>query len=150
MGSIDKQLAELVAREAIRELPQRYCDCVWRNDIDGLVDLFTADGRFVAEMSGITMTVVGQDDIRAMFDQALGMQPRPYIHNHVIELAGDGFASGRCYLDLRSARRDFAFLGAGYYEDDYLATPAGWKFHSRRFFGLYMAELPEGLVQDAS
>jgi hypothetical protein len=28
-------VTELADREAIRELPQRYCDCVWRGDVDG-------------------------------------------------------------------------------------------------------------------
>jgi uncharacterized protein (TIGR02246 family) len=45
--SVEQTLIELADREAIRELPQRYCDCVWRGDIAGLVDLFTDDGAFI-------------------------------------------------------------------------------------------------------
>ena len=45
---IEQQLAGLLAREAIRDLPLRYCDCVWRDDIDGIIDLFAGDGSFTA------------------------------------------------------------------------------------------------------
>lgn len=148
MTTIEKQLAELVAREAIRELPQRYCDCVWRDDVEGLANLFTADASFITVIGDINMTVSGRENIRDMFAKALNIQPRPYIHNHVIELVADGFASGRAYLDLRSARNDMEFLGAGYYEDEYMATPEGWKFHTRKFTALRMDELPGGLVGD--
>lgn len=145
MSTIEKQLAELVAREAIRELPLRYCDCVWRDDIDGLMDLFTKDAHFVADMAGRSVRFEGRTDLREMFTKGLAVRPRPYIHNHVIELFGDGFARGRCYLDLRSARKDMEFLGAGYYTEDYPATPTGWKFHSRHFVALRVDEVPDVL-----
>ncbi|MEQ8233907.1 MAG: nuclear transport factor 2 family protein [Gammaproteobacteria bacterium] len=145
MTTTEKQLAELLAREAIRELPLRYCDCVWRDDVDGLADLFTTDASFVTVIGERTVTVSGRDNIRAMFATALDIRPRPYIHNHVFEIVADGFASGRAYLDLRSARNNMEFLGAGYYEDEYMATPDGWKFHRRKFVALRMDELPDVL-----
>lgn len=145
MSAIEQQLADLIAREAIRDLPLRYCDCVWRDDIDGLVELFTADGHFTADMGGRSVRFEGRARLREMFTKGLAIRPRPYIHNHVIELLGEGLARGRCYLDLRSARKDMDFLGAGYYTDDYLATPAGWKFRSRHFVALRMDDIPDGL-----
>lgn len=148
MATIEKQLAELLAREAIRELPLRYCDCVWRDDVDALANLFTVDASFDAVIGDATVSVSGRDNIRDMFARALDIRPRPYIHNHVFELVAEGFASGRCYLDLRSARNDMEFLGAGYYEDEYMATPDGWKFHRRRFIALRMDELPDGLTKN--
>ena len=48
MASIEEQVAALTAREAIRDLPKRYCDCVWRDDIEGITNLFTEDGTFKA------------------------------------------------------------------------------------------------------
>jgi hypothetical protein len=145
MASLEQQLAALAAREAIRDLPRRYCDCVWRDDIDGIVDLFTADGTFVAEMGGKTYTFKGREELRRMFVNGLGIQPRPYIHNHVVELNGESFASGRCYLDLHSARNNMEFMGAGYYTDEYMATPRGWKFLSRHFVAVRMDDIPQGL-----
>ncbi len=44
--SIEQTITELADREAIRELPQRYCDCVWQGDVEGIVKLFADDGEF--------------------------------------------------------------------------------------------------------
>lgn len=44
--SLDQIVTELADREAIRALPVRYCDCVWRGDVEGIVNLFTEDGAF--------------------------------------------------------------------------------------------------------
>ena len=49
METTDELVREVAAREAIRDLSARYCDCVWRKDLDGLVSLFTEDGTFVVE-----------------------------------------------------------------------------------------------------
>ena len=68
--------------------------------------------------------------------------PRPYIHNHVIELHDDESASGRCYLDLRSAKNNMGWIGAGYYNDEYILTVDGWKFQARLFNALHMEDLP--------
>jgi hypothetical protein len=35
--SLEQTVTELADREQIRELPQRYCDCVWQGDVGGLV-----------------------------------------------------------------------------------------------------------------
>ena len=145
MTMLEQQLAGVIAREAIRDLPVRYCDCVWRDDIDGIAALFTENGSFTAVISGREMQVQGRAALHAMFSSALDFQPRPYIHNHVVELHGNGRASGRCYLDLRSARNDMEWLGAGYYHDEYVETADGWKFQSRRFIALRMDELPPSM-----
>lgn len=142
---LETDVTGLLAREAIRDLPLRYCDCVWRDDIDGLVDLFTDDGSFIAIFNGVETAVTGRDNLREFYANATDFMPRPFIHNHVVTLNGEGFASGRCYLDLRSARNNMDWLGAGYYEDEYMATTSGWKFQSRRFTALRMNELPEGV-----
>lgn len=138
------QLAGLLAREAIRELPQRYCDCVWREDIDGLVDLFSADGTFTAVYDGKEKTFAGSDTLREFFVSGLSIAPRPFIHNHVVDLHTPTTASGRCYLDLYSARANLSSIGAGYYEDNYILDGDRWRFGSRRFTALRIDDLPEG------
>jgi hypothetical protein len=45
-------------------------------------------------------------------------KPRPYIHNHVVELLGDGKARGTCYVELRGETRGMDWLGTGYYDDE--------------------------------
>jgi hypothetical protein len=44
--SLEQTVTELADRDQIRELPQRYCDCVWRGDVEGIVELFADDGQF--------------------------------------------------------------------------------------------------------
>ena len=58
MKNANNLLKDLLDREAIRELPARYCDCVWRNDIPALVKLFAPDGRF--SMATAAQTYVAQ------------------------------------------------------------------------------------------
>ena len=144
---MQQQLNELLSREAIRDLPVRYCDCVWRDDMEGLVDLFVENGKFTAVFDGKETVISGHAELLAFFKGAVDFMPRPYIHNHVVELIGEAFGTGRCYLDLRSARNNMDWLGAGYYEDEYVKTTAGWKFQSRRFIALRMEELPDGIEQ---
>lgn len=52
MAKTKNQLEALLDREAIRDLPVRYCDRVWHDDIDGLVALFAKDGEFVIAIDG--------------------------------------------------------------------------------------------------
>jgi hypothetical protein len=40
---------QLPDREAIRDLPIRYCDCISRNGLADIVSLFTEDGSFVVK-----------------------------------------------------------------------------------------------------
>lgn len=147
MSSLEHKVDGLLAREAIRDLPLRYCDCVWREDAAGLAALFADNGSFNFIIGGVETNIRGRPAIATFFATALELRPRPYIHNHVIELAGDGFAYGRCYLDLRSAAHDMEWLGAGYYDDEYVKTLDGWKFQSRRFHAVRMDELPSALTR---
>ena len=134
MKSTDELVRELSDREAIRELPVRYCDCVWRNDIDGLVGLFADDAFFVVKGREREAVTKGRADLKKMYEQALGdVNPRPYIHNHVVELRGGNRAIGRCYVELRSAKSNMEWIGTGFYEDEYAKVGDFWKFASRRF-----------------
>lgn len=143
----DKQLAELLTREAIRDLPLRYCDCVWRDDIDGIVDLFAQDGSFIAIFNGKETTSTGPQALREFYVAGLDMKPRPFIHNHVIELASPTKATGRCYVDLRNGSNNMEWLGAGYYDDSYVKEGENWKFQSRRFNPARMDVLPAGFEE---
>lgn len=134
MKSTEQLVGELVDREAIRDLPVRYCDCVWRGDLDGLVGLFSADATFIFKGRERETATKGHADLKKMYETALAdATPRPYIHNHVVDLKGNGRASGRCYVELRSISRAMEWIGSGYYEDDYVKTGDNWKFASRRF-----------------
>jgi hypothetical protein len=72
-----------------------------------------------------------------MYKEALAsVTPRPYIHNHVIELKGGGRATGRCYVELRDASNNMNWIGTGFYHDDYAKVGEQWKFQSRKFKAL--------------
>lgn len=132
--SIDQIVTELVDREAIRDLPQRYCDCVWRNDVEGIANLFTEDGSFSIAARNSENTTTGRANLLKMYKDGLAsLTPRPYIHNHVVELKGGGRATGRCYVELRDASNDMNWIGTGFYNDDYTKVGDQWKFQSRRF-----------------
>ncbi len=142
MKKMEEALKAMLDREAIRDLPARYCDLVWRNDIEGLVKLFTPDGEFAIVTPEQTMRAQGQTELLDFYARGLAITPRPFIHNVVVELGKKGRATGRCYLDLRSAKRDMAWLGAGYYHDEYEKHRGVWKFARREFFALRMEDMP--------
>jgi SnoaL-like domain len=147
MKNSDQILTELRDREAIRDLPVRYCDCVWRGDIDGIVQLFSEEATFVVKGREREATTAGRAELFKMYQGALGdAQPRPFIHNHVIDLNGPARASGRCYVELRSFARAMEWIGAGYYEDEYVKVGDDWKFASRRFIRVPGTRGPEQQV----
>jgi hypothetical protein len=134
MKTVEETIAELADREAIRDLPVRYCDCVWRNDVAGIVALFTADGSFTVKTADGETVHKGREALIKTYTEGLrDLQPRPYIHNHVVELGYYGRATGRCYLDLRSEKRAMEWIGAGHYDDEYVKVGESWKFASRYF-----------------
>ena len=74
-----------------------------------------------------------------MYAGALGeVNPRPYIHNHVVDLKSKTTASGRCYVELRSAKKNFEWIGTGFYDDEYVKVDGKWKFASRKFTSFAM------------
>jgi SnoaL-like protein len=135
--STDQIVTELADREAIRDLPVRYCDHVWRTDVEGIVDLFAEDGSFSISAQDSETTTTGRANLLKMYKEALAsVTPRPYIHNHVIELKGGGRATGRCYVELRDASNNMNWIGTGFYHDDYAKVGEQWKFQSRKFKAL--------------
>jgi len=130
--TFEQVVIELADREAIRELPQRYCDCVWRADVAGIVKLFAEDGTFAVKGAGRDRSVTGSANLLKTYAEDLAaIKPRPYIHNHVIELKGGGRASGRCYVEVRDASKNFDLLGTGYYNDEYVKVGDEWRFQTR-------------------
>jgi hypothetical protein len=143
MKTIEETLAELVDREEIRDLPVRYCDCVWRGDVAGIVDLFAADGSFTVKTPDSETVHKGREALLKTYTQGLrDLKPRPYIHNHVVELGYYGRATGRCYLDLRSENRNMEWIGAGHYLDEYVKVGDHWKFASRYFTAIRLDSAP--------
>ncbi len=139
----EQLVSDLLDREAIRDLPKRYCHCVWQNDLEGIVSLFTADGSFTVKGRRSERTIKGREELRKMYQQSVAdLTPLPYVHNHVVELKGNGRAIGTCYVELREKSGAMNWIGTGYYDDQYLKVGEEWKFASRRMTA-YFAHRPK-------
>jgi uncharacterized protein (TIGR02246 family) len=104
MADLETQMQEVIDREAIRNLPLQYCHCVWQKDLDGYANLFTEDGSFTIDNPDLP-GAQGRDNLRKMIASGLDdIQPRPFIHNHVIELTGPDSATGTCYVEVHMNR----------------------------------------------
>src|SRR5215469_7725075 len=103
MKNNDELLTELLDREAIRELPVRYCDCVWRNDMAGIVQLFAEDGSFTVKGHKRLVTQKGRAELKKMYEGALSnVNPPPHTHHPVVDLTAPNSGVGRCYVEPRS------------------------------------------------
>ena len=132
MKTTDELVRELVDREAIRDLPVRYCDCLWRKDVDGLLGLFTDDATFV--MKGIEVEAVshGRTNIKKMHEKALAeTTPRLFIHNQIVNLLGKDRATGRSCVEVRNLGITMEWIGIGYFEDEFAKLGSEWKFAKR-------------------
>lgn len=152
MKTVEERLTELCDREAIRDLPVLYCDCVWRGDVAGIVELFDENGSFTIRGRHREAISQGRDALFKMYSDGLSnLTPRPYIHNHVVELGFYGRATGRCYVELRNAARNMEWAGTGYYADEYVKVGERWKFASRFFTPVQMGPpQPQAAAKSAS
>jgi len=125
---LEAAVRELLDREAIRDLTSRYVDCVWRRDIEGVVDLFVDDATLVTEeFPPVTGRAALLEAYKMVFDT---QELEPWVHNHVIDVDGDT-ATGRCFLDLRMIRDGKRLFATGVYDDVYVRVDGAWKFSSR-------------------
>lgn len=125
-------LEEVIDREEIRNLPIRYCHCVWQRDIEGYLNLFTDDGELSTNDPALP-GAQGREGLRRNILQTLDtMKPRPFIHNHVVELITSERATGTCYLELHFLNDGRPWTMTGWLNDEYTKIGGQWKFKSRR------------------
>ena len=129
----DELLQELLDRESIRDLPKRYCHYVWTNDVEAMLGLFTADGVMSTRGVAAEPQEIKGSALREFYAGLDRFRPRPYIHNHVVELLGEGRAKGTCYVELRRETREMAWIGTGFYDDEYVKDGGVWKFKARHY-----------------
>lgn len=135
MTTLEKKLEGLLDREAIRDLPQRYCDGVWRQDADAVAALFIEDGIISTEGTGTTASrqmFPGRAAIRAAYG-ALGRfgSPRPFCHQVIIYEIGPDHAKGRSYMELRLGDDNMDYWASNVFEDEYRKINGEWKFAKR-------------------
>jgi uncharacterized protein (TIGR02246 family) len=132
MKTTDELVRELVDREAIRDLSVRYCDCLRRKDVDGLLALFTDDATFVIKGTEVEAVSHGRAEIRRMHEKAVAeTNPRLFVHTQIVDLLGADRATGRCSVEVRNVVITMEWLGLGYFEDEYAKVSDQWKFTSR-------------------
>jgi len=124
-----RRLQRMEDRQAICDLLARYCYLIASGDVDGVLELFTEDCR--VEILG--QHYEGEAGLRALYAASLAVQPKPYIHNHLIEALDDDSATGRCVLEIRQIRDGEAGVGGGCYEDRYRKEDGAWRFEQRTF-----------------
>jgi hypothetical protein len=126
------------------ELTRLVTELVWRIDhgrADTAADLFTGDGEMVLGPAAMH----GRDEIEAWGRQRAVVH---YTTRHVctnlrFEASGDDAATGTTvvtvYRHTGDGPRDTWALTVGEYTDQFVRTPAGWRFRSRRIEQLFTA-----------
>ena len=122
---------EMLDREAIRELAVRYCHYVWQGDAEGVVNLYTEDGIF-KNSDPAWPAAKGHAELRALLEGPQGkVKPRPFNHNHVVDLLGPDTAKGTAYLESHMSLPEGRGLLIGFYDDEYVKVDGAWKFKVR-------------------
>ena len=146
------RLARLEAREAIRDLHSQYCfiqdrghtshgeadvqaflalchpDIVWDNSPDGS-----------RAHRGHAAVAAYLRQLWAHFDSCMH-----FVHNLLISFDGADRARGRSSFDAAGDIGGEAFVAAGYYEDEYVRSAAGWQFLLHREVPFYFVKVKEG------
>lgn len=136
--AVVRRLADL---EQIRDLARRYAHCIWQKDAAGAAGLFTED---CVMDTGDRPPIKTRAALQKTYEEILPLLDlQPFVHNHVIELNGDG-ATGHCYLDLRATMGGKSMVGSGQYEDEYARIGKEWKFRSRKLRMRFLVPLDEG------
>jgi 3-phenylpropionate/cinnamic acid dioxygenase small subunit len=126
--------AELSDRLEIRELLDHYATVVDARAWDRLGEVFTADASVDYTSTGGKKGELAP--VMAWLARALAPWPHNLhcISNVSIELAGER-ARSRCYFQAPMGRGPLGsqemIVNAGWYEDDLVRTPAGWRICKR-------------------
>lgn len=105
----------------IQQLLGRYAVCMTRNDVEGVLRVFTTDGTYIAFGDAY-----GVDEFPALVAAA----PKGLFltGTAVIELTGDTATGVQPLCFVEDSSHD---MRIGYYTDSYLRTSDGWRLRSR-------------------
>lgn len=130
-----EQLAQVIDKDAIRELRARYSLYLDSGEIDRLDEVFAQDAEVtvtVGTMHGIEQIKQGLHQAYRDFDRD-NRQWYPFLHpitNHIVTLTGPDSATGTCYLvDFETASKQDPnpLLLLGVYRDHYQRIDGEWR-----------------------
>jgi hypothetical protein len=131
-------LAELLARDEIRRLAERYALATDGKDLDGLAALFVDDvdnGRYGS----------GPEGVKAFYDQSLRNFhcSMHFVGNHVIDFDADDRARGivYCIAQHHVLEPEHWYDHALAYFDTYERSGTAWRFRRRRVRSWYRQEV---------
>ena len=139
--TLEQRIADIEAREAVKELRARYGWNATRADYAGVAGCFAPDGVFEFGTPTARHRVVGRQAIwDALARLVTPVAVMPMLHNHTVTIKGDE-AYGTCSMESRVAPNyDGGFVG--YYHDSLRRFAEGWLFTERRWF-LYSPEFED-------
>lgn len=135
LEQLQKDVQELKDIEAIKQLRARYFECVDAQDWDGWADdVLTEDFHFDSE-AGVQD---GRDVVIEVISKSLagGRTVHHGLHP-IIAITGSDTATGTWRMNdyVTIPRPDvgqYVMRGYGYYFDDYVRTPKGWRLKASR------------------
>jgi len=135
----DTQIDEMLAREAIRDLPILYCHYVRTGNLKAMMDLFSDEPEAVMpqEVGMGRMPFGGSFKGRAKLEELLtaafkNTKPFPFVHNHVIDVQLPDKGTGWVYSEIRDEHDNLRTAQIVIYEDDYIKENGKWKFKRRK------------------
>jgi hypothetical protein len=146
MADLQRRLAVLEDREAIRELDARYCRHLDQGQWDELADCFTPDGTF----DGLSV-VRSRSDLVRFFAGLAGTGLTAFWHHvsnlEITVLAGADEARATSLLWQPCVVDGVAHVAAGRYQDTVTRTPQGWRYQIKQVRFSYFAPLDQGWDQ---
>ncbi len=149
-----ERIAQLEAREEIRELVARYGMAVDDRDVEGLADMFTSDAKF-GQADG-TVANQGREAVIEFYTERMAAfgATYHYPHSHVIELDPDrpGRATGMVNAHAELALDGRTLVTALRYFDEYRVEDGRWRFVERKVAMIYymdMAALVDGGLSES-
>ena len=151
-ADIVARLQRLEAREAIRDLHAQYCFIQDRGhashaeaDVQAFLTLCHADIAWDNSPDGSrahrghAAVAAYLRQLWARFDSCMH-----FCHNLLISFDADERARGRSSFEAVGDISGEAFVAAGYYEDAYIRSAAGWQFLLHREVPFYFVKVAEG------
>ena len=119
-----QQAAEMLDREAIRQLPITYARFARSRNVAGMVGLYAKNAVI----------------------EAPSADPRLCIHGHHFEMLERDRAAGSVYIEIRNGGKGVRAPHFRCYRDDYVKEGGVWKFRSRRLCAVSHSVPAAGLV----